>query len=135
MSDVPGPLVLYVEDEFLIQELGIAAFDEGGFTVSVHRSGTEAIKALESEGENVKALVTDIDLGRAPNGWEVAKRARELFPKLPIVYVSGGSAHEWSANGVPGSILVAKPYAVAQLIVAVSTAMLGPAGSAAVEPA
>ena len=133
MTEEAGPLVLYVEDEVLIQILGITAFDEGGFTVSAHLSGGPAIAVLENDGPNVRALVTDIDLGGAPNGWEVAKRARELFPELPVIYVSGGSSHEWMSKGVPGSVLVTKPYAAAQLVVAVSTAMLGPAGQTAKE--
>jgi CheY-like chemotaxis protein len=134
VTDESGPLVLYVEDELLIQELGIMAFDDGGFAVSAHRSGAAAIRALESDGPNVSALVTDINLGGAPNGWEVAKRARELFPALPVIYVTGGSSHEWTSKGVPGSALVAKPYAAAQLVVAVSTAMLGPARAVAEAP-
>jgi CheY-like chemotaxis protein len=122
-----GPLVLYVEDEALIQELGILALSDAGFTVSAYLSGVEAMTALNGQGPTIKALVTDIDLGRAPNGWEVARHARELCPGLPIVYVSGGSSHEWTSMGVPGSVLVAKPYAAGQLVVAVSNVMLGPA--------
>lgn len=77
------------------------------------------------------ALVTDIDLGDNSSGWEVARRARELFPDLPVVYVSGGSAHEWASRGVPGSVMLTKPFALAHLVVAVSNATLerpGPAG-------
>ena len=85
------------------------------------------LAALEAPDQTIRALVTDIDLRGEPNGWEVARRARELFPDLPIIYVSGGSSHEWTSMGVPGSVLVTKPYAIAQLVVAVSNALLGPA--------
>jgi hypothetical protein len=43
---------------------------------------------------------------------------------MPIIYVSGGSSNDWSSMGVPGSMILATPYAAAQLVVAVSTAML-----------
>jgi hypothetical protein len=40
---------------------------------------------------------------------------------MPIVYMSGDSDHEWSSKGVPSSIIIAKPFAPAQLVTAVST--------------
>jgi len=126
MADEAGPLVLYVEDEALIQELGVTALEEAGFGVCAFLSGAMAVAALEDDSLAFRALVTDIDLSGQPNGWEVARLAREKFPDLPVIYVSGGSSHEWTSRGVPGSVLVAKPYAAAQLVVAVSNAMLGP---------
>ena len=40
---------------------------------------------------------------------------------MPVVYMSGDSSPEWSAKGVPTSLMVAKPFAPAQIITAVST--------------
>jgi hypothetical protein len=41
------------------------------------------------EAQAIRALVTDIDLGgSSPTGWDVARRARELHPELPVVYLS-----------------------------------------------
>jgi hypothetical protein len=59
-------------------------------------------------------------LGRGPTGWDVARRARELNEDLPIVYMTGGNGHEWASQGVPNSILIAKPFAPAQIVTAVS---------------
>ena len=53
-------------------------------------------------------------------GWEVAKRLRERDSSFPIVYMTGGAADDWGANGVPNSILLVKPFAPAQLVTAVS---------------
>jgi hypothetical protein len=39
---------------------------------------------------------------------------------MPVVYTSGDSAHQWTANGVPNSVVVQKPYAFAQLLTAVA---------------
>jgi DNA-binding response OmpR family regulator len=68
----------------------------------------------------IRAIVTDVDLGTKVSGWDVAHRARELYPNIHIVYMTGGSADDWSANGVPNSILIAKPFAPAQIVTAVS---------------
>jgi hypothetical protein len=37
--------------------------------------------------------------------------------------MSGDSIHEWSAEGVPESIMLQKPFALAQLIAAVTSLM------------
>jgi CheY-like chemotaxis protein len=116
---------LYVEDEPLIQELGVTALEEAGFALVAAQSGAEAISLLDARAVEFKALITDIDLAKGPDGWMVARHARDLSPEMPIIYVSGGSANDWASMGVPGSVMVAKPYAAAQIVVAVSTAMLG----------
>lgn len=126
MADENAPLVLYVEDEPAVLDLGVIALEEGGFRVEPIRSGADAIRALETPDAAFRALVTDIDLPGGADGWDVAKRARELFPDLAVIYVSGGSSHDWSSKGVPGSVMLVKPFALAQLVVAVSNATLGP---------
>jgi DNA-binding response OmpR family regulator len=123
MSDTAGPRLLYVEDEPLILDLGVAAFEEAGFRVTAVATAKEALAQLIESGDEIRALITDIDLGGRIDGWQVAMQARERFPQMPVVYVSGGSSNDWPAHGVPGSAMLVKPYASAQLVVAVSTVM------------
>jgi CheY-like chemotaxis protein len=59
-------------------------------------------------------------LGRATSGWDIAQQAREINPDLPVVYMSGDSADQSASKGVPNSILLAKLFALAQLVTAVS---------------
>lgn len=124
MAGADGPTILYVEDEPQIQELAISALEEAGFVVAAASSGQEAIAAIDEEGADFKALITDVDLGVGPSGWDVAKHVREIYPTMPIVYVSGGSSNDWPSMGVPGSVILVKPHALAQLVVAVSNTML-----------
>ena len=57
-------------------------------------------------------------MGIGLDGWEVAHRAREKFPSLAVVYVTGDSAAGWSAHGMPMSIVSEKPFADAELVTA-----------------
>ena len=76
---------------------------------------------LERAAPPCRALITDIRLASSPiTGWDVARRARELQPDLPVVYITGDSGHHWNSEGVPNSVLVMKPFAVAQVVTAVS---------------
>jgi CheY-like chemotaxis protein len=114
-------LLLVVEDEPLILELAATVLIEGGFEVITASNGTEAVAALEQLSESLAGLVTDIRLGPEPDGWAIARHARELNGSLAVVYTTGDSAAEWTANGVPKSLVVQKPYASAQLVTAIST--------------
>lgn len=113
-------VILLVEDEAFIQDLVELALQEGGFAVAKASSGVEAMAMLEADETEFHALVSDINLGRGPTGWAVAKRARELNEHLPVVYVTGGNGHEWASQGVPNSVVVGKPFAAAQIVTAVS---------------
>ncbi|GAC1046202.1 hypothetical protein thsrh120_62090 [Rhizobium sp. No.120] len=55
------------------------------------------------------------------NGWDLARRARELQPVMPVIYVTGDSAQDWAAQGVPNSVLLQKPFVHAQLVTALTT--------------
>lgn len=93
---------------------------EAGYGVVSAASGEEATDLLNGD-PLPRALVTDINLGRARmDGWELARIARANDPSCVILYVSGDSAHRWAANGVPQSLLLAKPFAPAELVEAIS---------------
>lgn len=112
-------LILVVEDDALIQIELEHTLHDGGYATVAEVSGEAAIERLESE-PNVRALITDINLKKAASGWDVARRARELFPDMPVIYVTSVASEEWTSKGVPESIMIPKPFASAQIITAVS---------------
>ena len=124
MQDLPA--ILVVEDDHLIQNVVEEALKEGGFETIVASSGEQAAELLDSAEGKYRALVTDINLGREKlDGWEVARHAREIDPAFPVVYMSGDSAEDWASKGVPNSIMLAKPFAPAQLVTAVAQLLNG----------
>jgi DNA-binding NtrC family response regulator len=118
---IVGTLLLLVEDESLIIDVLEDALTDAGFEVLKAKSGAEALDAIEADAARIRAIVTDVRLGSGPVGWAIAHRAREIAPAMPIVYMSGDSAPDWASEGVPGSVMLPKPFASAQLVTAVST--------------
>lgn len=112
--------VLFVEDEDLCREMNADKLKEAGYGVVVVGSGNDALEALDNDADPFCVLVTDINLGRGANGWHVGKRARELDGELPVIYMTGGNAHEWSSKGVTNSVLLEKPFKPSQLIAAIA---------------
>jgi DNA-binding response OmpR family regulator len=39
---------------------------------------------------------------------------------MPVVYMTGTHGEKWASMGVPNSIMLAKPFAPAQLVTAIS---------------
>ncbi len=115
------PIVLVIEDEPLIGLSVEDALSAAGYDVRLMTDAMEGLHELESGAEGLCALVCDIRLQGGRDGWQVARRARELNPLLPVVYMSGDSAVDHTSQGVPQSIMVQKPFAPAQIVTAVST--------------
>jgi CheY-like chemotaxis protein len=121
------PNLLLVEDDCIILMVLEDFLAEAGFTVTTAIDGNQALGLLEQSGEGFAAVLTDIRLGAGPDGWRVADRSRELSADLPVVYMSGDSAHQWAERGVAGSLMLAKPFEPQTLVEAVGR-MLGEGG-------
>ena len=118
------PLILLVEDEFLISEMLVEALEGAGFSTLVAGNGDGAIKLFEENCDTIRGLVTDINLDDGMNGWDLARAAREQASELPVIYISGASGHEWASQGVPKSLMITKPFAPAQVVVAISSLLV-----------
>ncbi|MFA5969186.1 MAG: response regulator [Sphingomonas sp.] len=122
-------LILVVEDEALIADIVVSGLEDADYAVVTACTAEDAIDILEQDYATLRAVIADVNL--APDkltGWDVARRARELTADLPIVYMSGASGHEWTSSGVPHSVLITKPFAIGQIITAVSQ-LLNAAGA------
>jgi CheY-like chemotaxis protein len=114
-------LILVVEDDQLVQGVVEECLSDGGFEAAIASSGETAVELLDAAEGKYRALVTDINFSPSKiNGWDVARHARKIDPDFPVVYMSGKDADEWASKGVPNSIMLAKPFAPAQLVTAVS---------------
>jgi DNA-binding response OmpR family regulator len=114
-------ILLYVEDELLVQDVTEDALREAGYEVVTASSGAEAIALVRKLSKSLRGVVTDVNLGKGENGWDVARRARESIAGVPVVYVSGANEGEWTSRGVPNSMMIAKPFAPAQVVTAMSS--------------
>jgi hypothetical protein len=69
-------------------------------TKVIASSGEHAAEFLDSTEGKYRELVTDINLGRDKlDRWEVARRARQVDPAFPVVYMSGDSAVDRGFQG------------------------------------
>jgi DNA-binding response OmpR family regulator len=123
------PTILLVEDDHALQAVLETALSDEGFEVVSASSGSAGMQALAPGEKPFQAVITDIQLGKGPRGWDIGHRAREVTPGIPVIYMTGNSAHEWTVNGVPESVMLQKPFVIAQLVTALTT-LLNHASSA-----
>jgi DNA-binding response OmpR family regulator len=121
MDRLDDIVFLLVEDEPLIGLDLAECLREGGYSVHHVLSGADAVAMLQAGDAAIAGDITDVQLGMGPEGWQIARLARQLTANIPIIYITGDSAHEHTVQGVPGSVVVQKPFAAAQILTAVST--------------
>ena len=102
--------ILVVEDEPLILDVIQDELMDYGFDVLPAQSGAEAL-AIINQRPAIAALMTDIMLGKGPDGWSVAEAFRSVYPTAPVVYVSGYVPG--ATRKVPGGVFFNKPYRLA----------------------
>ena len=83
-----------VEDDALIREFLEASLSDAGFEVVEVGCGTKALAEFDADAARFRAAITDIRLGAGPDGWAVARRARELVPTMPVFVRQPPPAHQ-----------------------------------------
>jgi CheY-like chemotaxis protein len=110
-----GPRVLFVDDNFICN-LDVREFlQDSGFSVEAVYCAAAAFQVI-ARHEHLAALVTDVDLGPGADGFDVARRARRGYPRLPVVFISGTAAALHPSEGVDGSAFIAKPFHPQRLV-------------------
>ncbi|MEO8684352.1 MAG: PAS domain-containing protein [Devosia sp.] len=103
--------ILVVDDDALINMNTVDMVEDLGHTVIEAYSGREALEILGS-GKHIDALITDYAMP-GMTGVELAGKARELFPDLPILLATGyADLPSGTTTDLPR---LAKPYQQAEL--------------------
>ena len=101
-------IVLIVEDDELVRELGVELLSDAGFQVLEATNGEEALSLLESN-PNVRVLFTDINMPGPLDGITLASVAALQWPHLAIIIGSGNVLPR--SGGLPrGMVFIRKPY-------------------------
>jgi PAS domain S-box-containing protein len=83
-----GESVLLVEDEDAVRALAERILAEGGYRVTATSRGAEAVGLLEDPRHEFDLLISDVVMPEM-RGVELARRAQELRPELPVLMMSG----------------------------------------------
>src|SRR5688500_14919052 len=80
--------ILVVDDEELIREQLVSAFEDAGFDVATAGNAIDAHTVLEESG-TIDLVVTDVRMPGRVDGLIFGQVIREMHPDLPIIVMSG----------------------------------------------
>jgi CheY-like chemotaxis protein len=108
---ITAPVVLLVEDEYLVRDMIAYELTLAGFEVLEAASAEDALGLL-SQRERIDLLFTDIRLP-GKNGWQLAEDVRVVHSNIPIIYATG-----YSDLRIPlsHSKFLQKPYRPSQVL-------------------
>jgi PAS domain S-box-containing protein len=115
-----GRTVLLVEDESAVLQAAVRILGGHGYTVHATSAPSDAIAVLSDPAAQVDVLVTDMVMPGV-SGVELARRAQELRPGLPVLYMSGYSPELAAHRGTlpAGSNIMRKPFTRRDLLKAI----------------
>jgi PAS domain S-box-containing protein len=118
-ADLPagcGELVLLVEDEKAILNVGRAMLESLGYKVVAAQSPGEALRHAEERSGDLRLLITDVVMPEM-NGRDLAGKISALAPGLKCLYASGYPANVIAHHGVldAGVQFLQKPFSLKEL--------------------
>jgi CheY-like chemotaxis protein len=114
MNYAPTPVVLVVEDEWLLRLLAIELVEDAGFVGLPAANADEAIVILERR-EDIALILTDVDMPGTMDGLRLAHAVRRRWPPIKIIIVSG-KTHLSDADLPSDTRFFSKPYSVPDMI-------------------
>jgi CheY-like chemotaxis protein len=102
------PVVLVVEDDFLIRMNAAGMIEDAGFDAVEAANADEAIVILEARVD-IRVVFTDIQMPGSMDGLKLAAAIRDRWPPIKIVATSG--LVDVRADDLPeGGVFLPKPY-------------------------
>ncbi len=119
-----GVTVLLVEDEPVVRAIAARSLERGGFRVLQASDGAAAL-ALMGQRDQPDLVLTDLMMPGI-GGAELARRLRELWPALPILFMSGYSIDHLRREDAADfeGVLIQKPFTPDVLVQSVTEALL-----------
>jgi two-component system cell cycle sensor histidine kinase/response regulator CckA len=122
-KEKPGELwgtgtILLVEDEAMVRAVAERALERQGYRVLTATNGEEALELLGTvgdEGERIDLLISDVVMPTM-DGPTLVRHARERFPDLPILFMSGYAEEQLRRSiDLDRIAFLPKPFSVQQL--------------------
>lgn len=108
--------LLLVDDEPLLREAVAEELREIGWHVTEAETGDDAIRLLVRRAD-FDIVLTDVRMPGAADGIEVAMRALQSVPRIPVLVMSGFAPELGHRLGIlmPPSAFIPKPFTFAQI--------------------
>jgi CheY-like chemotaxis protein len=118
------PVILVVEDEWIIRMATVDALRAGGKCVVEAADGAEAIEFIQS-GAAVDLIFTDVKMPGSIDGLALLAFVQKNIPHVPVVMSSGHLEPAMALNAGAAAFLV-KPYRLEEVLALVDASLAHP---------
>ena len=121
-----GGLVLLVDDDVLIREVGEGILNALGFLTVTAKDGVEGVARFREHAGRIKAVMLDLTMPRM-DGFEAHAQMHRIDPKVPVVLMSGFSSklENLPPEAIHPAGVLPKPFGMAQLRERLEAVMAG----------
>jgi two-component system cell cycle sensor histidine kinase/response regulator CckA len=109
MAEEGNETLLLVEDQIRLREVMSEYLSSKGYNVISAADGPAAMDICRSSRKRIDVLITDLIIPGAC-GSEVARVARQRFPALKVIYMSGYSGRRLDDQPGEDSVFLEKPF-------------------------
>ena len=114
LSEFKRPVVLIVEDEFLLRMHAVDMIQGAGFDVVEAANADQAIEVLEAR-RDITVVFTDIQMPGSMDGLKLAQAVRGRWPPIKIVATSG-HVNVKETDLPDGGRFLPKPYSPVEIV-------------------
>jgi CheY-like chemotaxis protein len=111
-------VVLVVEDEPILRMNTVDMVEDAGFEAVEAANATEAIRVLETRSD-IRIILSDIDMPPGIDGMALVAMARDRWPPIEIILVSGHVAIA-DARIPERGLFFSKPFRSADVVAALN---------------
>lgn len=119
-----GEVLLLVEDEPSILQLGQNMLQHLGYIVLTANTTREALKLAQAHASEIRLLITDVVMPEM-NGRALSEQVIQINPDLKILFMSGYTANVIAHHGVLDQdvLFIQKPFSIKELAAKVHEAL------------
>jgi CheY-like chemotaxis protein len=130
-------VILLVEDEPAVREVGVKVLGRQGYKVLAADNGRTALDLWSVHRDEIALLLTDVVMPGGVSGLELARRLQAEKPALRVIYTSGYNREVAGDEEAmrQGMNYLAKPYEIERLFLLVREVLDGPVTPATIRPA
>ena len=108
------PIILIVENEYVVRMATAEAIRDAGFDVVEATNSDEALAAVEGR-QGIRVLFTEIEMQHSRSGAKLAREVSRRWPQIRIIVTSGRFALR-ELKLPTGSMFFQKPYTFDEII-------------------
>jgi len=109
-----GEMILLVDDEEVVLEIGQAILEDLGYQVVVAANGLEAVETFQARQDEISLVILDVVMPKM-GGIEAGQLIHEMKTNVPIIFLTGYDfSQTLNTEDMVAEVVLAKPFNIVE---------------------